>query len=79
METKPMCSNMQKIYKFSEWLKDELYRKNISPTHLAKISGVHPNTIRNYLYERCEPTLYNVNCIADALGYDVGVMPRDNQ
>ena len=79
METKPMCSNVQKIDRFSEWLKSELDSQHISVTKLAKISGVHPNTIRNYLAERCEPTLFNVQCVANALGYDVGAIPRGHQ
>ena len=79
MEQKPMCSNVQKIDKFSEWLRYELDSRHLSTTKLAQISGVHPNTIRNYLAERCEPTLFNVKCVADALGYDVVVIPRDTQ
>lgn len=79
METKPMCSKVQKIYKFSEWLKFELDSRHLSTTKLAQLSGVHPNTIRNYLAERCEPTLFNVQCVVNALGYDVGVIPRGPQ
>lgn len=79
METKSMCSNVQRIYKFSEWLKSELDSRHISTTKLAQRSGVHPNTIRNYLANRCEPTLYNVQCIVTALGYDVGVIPSGHQ
>lgn len=79
METKPMCSNVQKIYKFSEWLRHELDTRQLSTTRLAQLSGVHPNTIRNYLAERCEPTLFNVQCVVNALGYDVGVIPRGPQ
>ena len=79
METKQMCSNVQKIDKFSEWLKSELDSRQISTAKLAQISGVHPNTIRNYLAERCDPTLFNVQCVVNALGYDVGVIPRGNQ
>jgi transcriptional regulator with XRE-family HTH domain len=79
METKPMCSNVQKIYKFSEWLKSELDSRHLTVARLAQISGVHPNTIRNYLAERCEPTLFNVQCIVNALDYDMGVIPRGDQ
>lgn len=79
MEQKPMCSNVQKLDRFSEWLRYELDRRHLSTTKLARISGVHPNTIRNYLAQRCEPTLFNVQCVVNALGYDVGVIPRDNQ
>ena len=79
MEQKPMCSNVQTIYKFSEWLRYELDSRQLSTAKLAQISGVHPNTIRNYLAERCEPTLFNVQCVVNALGYDVGVIPRGHQ
>ena len=76
MAQKPMCSKAQAIYKFSEWLRYELDSRPLTVARLAQISGVHPNTIRNYLAERCEPTLFNVQCIVNALGYDVGVVPR---
>lgn len=79
METKLMCSKAQKLYKFSEWLKFELDSRNLAVARLAQISGVHPNTIRNYLAERCEPTLFNVRCLADALDYELAVVPRDNK
>lgn len=76
METRPMCSDIEKIGKFSDWLKSQLESRNMSISRLAKISGVHPNTIRNYLSLRCEPTLYNVICLTHALGYDLGVIRR---
>ena len=79
MEIRPMCSEVQTINKFSEWLRFELNSRHLSTTKLAQISGVHPNTIRNYLAERCEPTLFNVQCVVNALGYDVGVIPRGHQ
>lgn len=77
METPQMYSNVHKIYKFSEWLKSELDFRQMSVAELSRISGVHRNTINNYLQERCEPSLYNVQCIVRALGYDLGVISRD--
>jgi transcriptional regulator with XRE-family HTH domain len=74
METKQMYSNVQKLGKFTWWLKLEMEKRNLTVTKLAQMSGVHPNTIRNYLAERCEPTLYNVDCIVIALGYELGVI-----
>ena len=79
METKQMCSNVQKIYNFSEWLRSELDRQHLTATKLSQISGVHKNTIRNYLVDRCEPTLFNIQCVVNALGYDVVVIPRDSE
>ena len=79
METKQMCFNVQRIYNFSEWLKSELDSKHLTVAKLAHISGVHQNTIRNYLAGRCEPTLFNVQCVVNALGYDVVVIPRGHQ
>jgi hypothetical protein len=79
METKPMCSNVQIIYNFSEWLKSELDSRQLTVVRLAHISGVHQNTIRNYLAGRCEPTLFNVQCVVGALGYDVGVIPHGHK
>ena len=79
METKQMCSKAQRIHNFSEWLNSELDNSHLTVAKLARISGVHQNTIRNYLAERCEPTLFNVQCVVNALGYDVGVIPRGHQ
>ena len=79
METKPMCSNVREIHKFSDWLNIELDSRHLTVARLSQISGVHPNTIRNYLAERCEPTLFNVRCIATALGYELAVIPSGNK
>lgn len=79
METKPMYSNITKIDKFSDWLREEMKMQELKVTKLAKISGVHPNTIRNYLAERCEPTLFNAECLVVALGYDLVVVPRGSK
>lgn len=66
METKQMYSNLTD---FAEWLRQTMSEQGINVTKLSKISGVHPNTIRNYLAHRCEPTHYNVLLLVDALGY----------
>lgn len=76
METKQMYSNVTKIDRFSDWLREQLDTKNMPTARIAKLSGVHPNTIRNYLAGRCEPTLFNVMCIVNALGYDLGVIKK---
>ena len=73
METKQMCSN---VADFSAWLRKQLDEQKMTVARVAKISGVHPNTIRNYLSYRCEPTFYNVLCIAKALGYDIEAIKR---
>lgn len=79
MGIKPMYSNITNFGKFSDWLKKELKMQDLTPTKLAKISGVHPNTIHNYLAERCEPTWFNAECLINALGYDLAVIPRDTK
>ena len=76
METKQMFSNVQRLGRFSWWLKQQLEARELSVNKLSQISGVHPNTIRNYLAGRCEPTLYNVECIVIALGYELGVLQK---
>lgn len=78
METRQMYSKAEKLVKFSEWLRKEMKRQEMSSARLARLSGVHPNTIRNYLAERCEPTLFNVQCIVLAFGHDLGVLYKDD-
>ena len=73
METKPTYSN---LINFEKWLSREIKAQEITILKLAKISGVHPNTIHNYLSGRSEPSFYNVLCIVRALGYEVGAIPR---
>lgn len=74
METKQMYSNVDIIDNFSEWLREQLNTSKMSVTRLSQLSGVHPNTIRNYLSKRCEPTLYNVALLVKALGYELGAV-----
>lgn len=74
MPIRPMYSNVESIGKFSEWLSKQMKFHGMTITRLAKLSGVHPNTIRNYLAERCEPTLFNAQCIINAFGYELGAI-----
>lgn len=73
METKQMYSNMNN---FGKWLSHQLNERNITVTKLSRVSGVHPNTIRNYLAGRCEPSFYNVVQIVKALGYELEAVKR---
>lgn len=73
METKQMCSNMNN---FGKWLSHQIKEQKITVTKLSKVSGVHPNTIRNYLAKRCEPSLYNVLLLVEALGYELEAVKR---
>lgn len=73
METTQMFSNLDI---FEQWLSREIKSQGLSVTKLANISGVHPNTIRNYLARRCDPTFYNAWLLINALGYDLGVVKR---
>ncbi len=73
METKQTCSN---LINFEKWLSHQIKEQDITVTKLAKISGVHPNTIRNYLARRCEPTFYNVVLLVKALGFELEAVKR---
>lgn len=73
METKQMYSNLTD---FAEWLQQRIDERHITVTRLSQISGVHPNTIRNYLAHRCEPTYYNVLLLVDALGYKLEAVKK---
>lgn len=73
METRQMFSNLDI---FENWLSAELKAQGLSVSKLSKISGVHPNTIHNYLSRRCEPTFYNAWLLVNALGYSLGVIPK---
>jgi lambda repressor-like predicted transcriptional regulator len=61
---------------FEKWLSHEIKAQGINVRKLAKISGVHYNTIRNYLAHRCEPSFFNVLLIVKALGYEVEAVKR---
>lgn len=73
METIQMFSNPGI---FEKWLRNEIKAQGLSVSKLGKLSGVHPNTIRNYLAHRCEPTLYNAWLLVQALGYSLGAVPK---
>ena len=64
METRQMYSN---LLNFEEWLRAEMKAQEIKAQKLGQMSGVHPNTIRNYLAGRCEPTMYNVLLLPEAI------------
>lgn len=79
METARMSFNTESVFNFSEWLREELHYREMTVVKLSKLSGIHANSIHNYLDHRCEPSLFSAHCIFNALGYDLGVMPRDSQ
>ena len=76
METKQMSFDMNN---FAKWLSGELKERHWPVAKLSKVSGVHPNTIRNYLANRCEPSFYNVVMLVRALGYRLEVVKNDNK
>lgn len=76
METKQMYSESKRLGKFSWWLKLQLEQRKLTVVKLGQMSGVHPNTIHNYLSGRSEPSLYNVESIVNALGYELGVISK---
>ena len=43
----------------------------LSQVELAEKSGVSKNTVNNYEREVCEPTLFNISCIATVLGVSI--------
>lgn len=73
METKQMFSSVDM---FEQWLEQEMKRQGIKVPKLSKRSGVHPNTIYNYLARRCDPTWYNACLLVNALGYNLEVVPK---
>ena len=73
METVQMFSN---IDIFEQWLRKELKAQGLSVMKLAMLSGVHHNTIRNYLSRRCDPTFYNAWLLVNALGYSLGAVKK---
>ena len=73
METKQMCSNLAD---FAGWLRQQMNEQKLNVTKLSVLSGVHPNTIRNYLAHRCEPTHYNVLLLVQALGYELEAVKK---
>lgn len=76
MEIRPMYSESQKLGKFSWWLKLQLEQRKLTVVKLGQMSGVHPNTIHNYLTGRSEPSLYNADSIIRALGYELAVISK---
>jgi DNA-binding phage protein len=68
-----MCSS---VTNFEKWLRHQIKEQGWTIAKLAKVSGVHRNTIYNYLDHRCEPTYFNVLLIVRALGYDLEAIKK---
>lgn len=53
-----------------------LIRECKNRSELSRKSGVHMNTINNWLYEGIEPTISNAEKVLDALGYEIVIKEK---
>lgn len=44
-----------------------LYEKGLTIKYLSEKTGIHRNTIRNYIRNDVEPSFFNICCIAQVL------------
>lgn len=56
---------------FGERLKECRKAKGMSRPALAEKSGVTIRSIENYEYNKADPSLFNISCIATALGVSI--------
>lgn len=57
------------------WLFTEIARQQLTYDELSRVAGVAENTISNWRRYR-NPTLTNFEACANALGFDIVVVPR---
>lgn len=69
------CGSIQKAsrpeelpMRFAERLNEILGERNLTVTNLSALSGVHRNTIDNYINRGTNPTLPVLKALKDALG-----------
>jgi transcriptional regulator with XRE-family HTH domain len=62
--------------KITEILRDIRREKKISQARLAKISGVHPNTVQR-MEAGSSVSIDIFERLAEALGYELDLMPKD--
>lgn len=64
---------------FAQNLKKIMQEKNITNYRLAKILGVHPTTIKNWLESYTEPKFDMIDKIADVLDISIDELISENE
>lgn len=64
---------------FQENLKELLYKKRIKQKEFAKMLDVAPPIVNNWLSGRCDPTLYSLMRICNALNVSPDWLLRKNK
>lgn len=61
---------------FGTWLKTTRKLKGINQRKLSRMTNISPGTICNYEHGKFEPSLYTMNQITEALGYELVIRER---
>lgn len=64
------------VDEFGEWLLDEMEKRHLNCTQLAKMTGLHHVTIASYITFTRSPTFASLKLILDAFGKHVEI--KDN-
>ena len=66
------------LISFAQWMSERMTEQSMTVAELSRISGLSEGSIAGYLHDRHEPSLFAVCCICHALGFSVGVTPRED-
>jgi transcriptional regulator with XRE-family HTH domain len=61
---------------FGTWLKTTRKSKGINQRKLSRMTNISQGTICNYEHGKYEPSLYTMNQITHALGYELVIRER---
>ncbi len=68
----------ESLISFAQWMSDRMTEQHMSVARLSRISGLSESSIAGYLHDEHEPSLFAVCCICHALGFNVGVVPMED-
>lgn len=63
---------------FSEWVKSELKRRNMSQSALATYTGINKSSICSWL-QGCSPNWNKAQEIIEFLGYEIKIIKKEKK
>lgn len=64
------------IYNLSDWISQTTHAQSLKYKDMAQQCGIHKNTLSHYACGDFDPSVFNLICICDVLGYEIRISKK---